>query len=121
MQSKQKKILVLDDDPDILEFLQAVLEEAGFLVVTADKGERLEKLNKRPLPELILLDMLHSGKDGGEIIRRVKSQQKTKHIPVIMVSGYPKAEQTALAAGADDFVEKPFDIQLLLQKIARYV
>jgi CheY-like chemotaxis protein len=121
MQSKQKKILVVDDEPDILEFLQIIFEDEGFVVVTADKGECLEKLNNGALPDLILLDMLLSGKDGREIVKYLKSREKTKHIPVIMFSAHPSAEQTARAAGADDFVEKPFDIDELLNKIAHYL
>jgi DNA-binding response OmpR family regulator len=119
MQSKQKKILVVDDEPDILEFLQIIFEEAGFLVVTTDKGDYLEKLNTGTLPDLVLLDMLLSGKDGREIVKHLKSQKRTKHIPVIMFSAHPSAEKTALEAGADDFVEKPFDIETLLEKIKR--
>lgn len=120
MQSKHKKILVVDDEPDILEFLQIIFEEEGFVVVTTEKGEYLEKLNNGGLPDIILLDMLLSGKDGREIVKSLKSREKTKHIPVIMFSAHPGAGQTALAAGADDFVEKPFDIDVLLQKIAHY-
>jgi CheY-like chemotaxis protein len=121
MQSKQKKILIVDDEPDILEFLQIIFEDAGYVVATTDKSEYLEKLNKSSLPDLVLLDMLLSGKDGREIVKHLKSQQRTKHIPVIMFSAHPGAEKIALAAGANDFVEKPFDIDVLLKKISRYV
>ena len=121
MQSSQKKILVVDDEPDILEFLQIIIEEAGFLVVTTEKGDYLEKLENGSLPDLVLLDMLLSGKDGREIVRQLKSQEKTKHIPVIMFSAHPSAEKTARAAGADDFVEKPFDIDVLLEKIQHFI
>lgn len=119
MQSRQKKILVVDDEPDILEFLQIIFEEAGFLVVTTERGDYLEKLKRGPLPDLVLLDMLLSGKDGREIAKQLKSQAKTKHIPVIMFSAHPSAQKTALAAGADDFVEKPFDVDALLEKVQR--
>ena len=74
MQSKQQKILVIDDEPDILAFLQALLEQAGYAVVTTDKGERVEKLHAGDLPELILIDVFLSGKDGREIVKRLKSQ-----------------------------------------------
>ena len=121
MQSRQKKILVVDDEPDILEFLQIIFEDVGYLVVTTDKGDYLEKLNSGTLPDLVLLDMLLSGKDGREIVKHLKSQARTKHIPVIMFSAHPSAEKTALAAGADDFVEKPFDIEALLEKIHRLI
>ena len=119
MQSRQKKILVVDDEPDILEFLQIIFEEAGYLVATTEKGDYLDKFKSNPLPDLVLLDMLLSGKDGREIVKQLKSQAKTRHIPVIMFSAHPSAQKTALAAGADDFVEKPFDIDTLLDKVQR--
>lgn len=121
MQSAQKKILVVDDDPDILLFLQVILEEEGYIVVTTDKGEYLEKLNNGSLPHLVLLDVLLSGKDGRDIVRYLKNQEKTKHIPVIMFSAHPSAEGTALKAGADAFVAKPFDIDVLLRKIESFL
>jgi DNA-binding response OmpR family regulator len=119
MQSKRKKLLIVDDEPDILEFLQVILEEEGYEVLTSTKGEYLEQLHNGGLPQLILLDVLLSGKDGREIVKYLKSQDETKHIPVIMFSAHPSAEQTARAAGAEDFIAKPFNIDDLLAKIAR--
>src|SRR6266566_3247453 len=121
MQSKQKTLLLIDDEPDILEFLQVILEEEGYTVVTTDKGDYLEKLTHGGLPDLILLDMLLSGKDGREITKYLKSQEKTRHIPVIMFSAHPSAEKSARQAGADDFVAKPFEIDILLNKIAHFL
>lgn len=120
MQSKQKKILVVDDDPDILEFLQELLEEEGYIVATTDKTEYVEKLHDSGLPDLILIDVLLSGKDGREIVKRLKSQEETRHIPVMMFSAHPSAEATARAAGADDFVAKPFEMGEILAKIAKH-
>jgi len=121
MQSKQKKILVVDDDPDIVEFLQDLLELEGYTVATTDKAEYVEKLHDRGLPDLILLDMLLSGKDGREIVKQLKRQEETRHIPVIMFSAHPSAEKTALKAGADDFIAKPFEVDELLEMVARWV
>jgi DNA-binding response OmpR family regulator len=121
MQNTSKRILVVDDEPDILEFLQIILEEEGYTVVTSDKGEYLEQLHNGGLPHLILLDMLLSGKDGRDIVKYLKSHQETKHIPVIMFSAHPSAEETARRAGADDFLAKPFNIDVLLAKIAHYL
>ena len=121
MQHAPKRILVVDDDPDILEFLQVILEEEGYTVVTSDKGEYLEQLRNGELPHLILLDVLLSGKDGREIVKYLKSQQETRHIPVIMFSAHPSAEATSRQAGADDFLEKPFSIDALLARIAQYL
>jgi|SRR5579859_2223535 len=121
MQRTQKKILVIDDELDILEFLQELLEQEDYTVVTIDKAEYLEKLHDEGLPDLILLDVLLSGKDGREIVKHLKSQQETRHIPVIMFSAHPSAEGTARAAGADDFVAKPFELDELLEKVAHYL
>src|ERR1700730_2768827 len=121
MQSKRKKILVVDDERDILEFLQVILEDEGYAVVTTDKDEYLENIHRGGLPDLILLDLLLSGKDGREIVKYLKSQEETRHIPVIMLSAHPSAEETARLAGADDFVAKPFDIDVLLTRIAQYL
>jgi DNA-binding response OmpR family regulator len=120
-QSRPKKLLVVDDEPDILEFLQIILEEEGYAVITSDKGEFLEQLHNGGLPDLILVDVLLSGKDGREIVKLLKSQEETKHIPVIMFSAHPSAEETAREAGAEDFVAKPFEIDLLLSRIASHL
>src|ERR1700730_11383326 len=121
LQSKQKKILVVDDEVVILAFLQELLEQEGYIIVTTDKAEYVERLHIDGLPDLILLDVLLSGKDGREIVKHLKSQEETRHIPVIMFSAHPSAERTARAAGADDFVAKPFDIDVLLTRIAQYL
>ena len=121
MQSGRKKILVVDDEPDILEFLQIILVEEGYEVSTSDKGEFLEQLHNGGLPNLIIVDVLLSGKDGREIVKHLKSQQETKSIPVIMCSAHPSAEHTAREAGAEDFIAKPFEIDLLLSKVAAFL
>jgi DNA-binding response OmpR family regulator len=120
MQTTPRRLLVVDDEPDILEFLQIILEEEGYEVVTSDKGEYLEQLHNGGLPHLILVDVLLSGKDGREIVKFLKSQEETKHIPIIMFSAHPSAAETARQAGADDFLAKPFDIDVLLARIARF-
>jgi len=121
MQNKQKKILVVDDEPDILEFLQDLLEQEGYTVAITDKAEYVEKLHDSDLPDLILIDVLLSGKDGREIVKHLKSQEETKHIPVMMFSAHPSAEETARAAGADDFMAKPFETDEMLAMVAKHV
>ena len=110
MYSRKKKILVVDDDPDILDFLQLILEEEGYTAVTIDKAEYMEKLHEGGLPDLILLDVLLSGKDGREIVKHLKNEEETKRIPVIMFSAHPGAEETSRQAGAEDFLAKPFEV-----------
>jgi DNA-binding response OmpR family regulator len=112
---------VVDDEVDILAFLQELLEQEGYIVATTDEAEDVERLHNDGLPDLILLDVLLSGKDGREIVKHLKSQEKTKHIPVIMFSAHPSAEKTVHAAGADDFIAKPVEMDELLAKVAHYL
>jgi len=121
MHSFAKNIIVVDDDIDILECVQAMLEDVGYNVITAARGEEVATLQEGMLPDLILLDMLLSGEDGREIARHLKSQAHTRHIPIVMLSAHPSASKEARASGADDFLAKPFEIDDLLEKVARYV
>src|SRR5450432_1635499 len=108
MKAGSKKIVVVDDDPDILDALQMTLEDEGYDVTTTEKGEYAENLRKTNgnLPDLIILDVLLSGKDGRTICQKLKSQQETRHIPVIMISAHPNAKQSVKDVGANDFLAK---------------
>ena len=119
--SKHHSILLVDDNLDILEAVQYLLEDAGYGVIPVENGEYLETLDKNNLPDLILLDMLLSGKDGGEIAKKLKADKQTSKIPIIMVSAHPSAKEAAKRSGADDFIAKPFDIEQLLELIKKYL
>lgn len=114
------KILVIDDDPDILEAVQLLLESEGYKVVTASKGDHAYSL-KTDLPDLILLDVLLSGQDGREIATFLKKQTLTSQIPIVMMSAHPTINRTINKRMADDFIPKPFDIDVLLGKIRAYL
>lgn len=122
MTKGQKKILVIDDDPDILLALQALLEDAGYNVEVSEQMQNilLAACDTSDLPDILLLDMLLSGNDGRKITEQLKSQDSTKHIPIILFSAYPSAGDYAHLAGANDFIAKPFDIDVLLAKIEQY-
>lgn len=111
-----KKIFVVDDERSILDALEFMLQEEGYEVRTSSKGTTLLQLNG-DLPDIIVLDVLLSGEDGREIARKLKSQEKTKNIPIIMISAHPNAERTVKECGADAFLPKPFDIDELLQTV----
>ncbi len=123
MESLGKQILVVDDDPDILDALQVTLEDAGYAVTTTLKGDYAENLHdgNGGLPDLIILDVLLSGKDGRLICQKLKSQDDTRHIPIIMISAHPGARESVKAVGADDFLAKPFAVDDLLARIAHYL
>jgi DNA-binding response OmpR family regulator len=114
--SQSPLILVVDDDPDIVDALRFMLEDEGFDVQTTDKAAYAESLHdgNGRLPDLIILDVLLSGADGRAICRKLKSQDDTKHIPILMISAHPNAEQSVKDVGADAFVAKPFGVDELL-------
>jgi len=112
-----QQILIVDDDPDILDALQFVLEDAGYTVQSSQSGEDAEAIIRaKLLPRLIILDVLLSGKDGRDICRKLKLNKLTKLIPVMMISAHPAIKKSVFAAGADAFISKPFNITDLLQK-----
>ncbi|HVZ66730.1 MAG TPA: response regulator transcription factor [Patescibacteria group bacterium] len=113
-----KKILVVDDDSAILEVVKLILEDNDYEVQTSANGDFLRSIEKN-LPDLILLDVLLSGEDGRVIARKLKKNDKTSNIPIIMLSAHPNATTSVYEAGADDFVPKPFEIDTLLSVIAR--
>jgi DNA-binding response OmpR family regulator len=115
-----RKILVVDDDPDILEALSFMLDAYGFQVET-DSGGRVEKRIKEYGPNLLLLDMLLSGLDGRDIVKKLKSEKATKSLPIIMISAHPSAARTIKDSGADDFLAKPFEMDELLKRINKYI
>lgn len=118
MSAVGKRILVVDDDPDILLVLTAILEDAGYTVLTADATTYQAPLRDHEPPDLILLDMLLSGHDGRDITRQLKGQEATNHIPIIMLSAHPTAQRDARDVGADGFMAKPFEMDDLLATVA---
>jgi DNA-binding response OmpR family regulator len=119
MDDNKKRILVADDDEDILAVMEMMLQTAGYNVTTMLKGEDVLEM-KENFPDLILLDIWMAGISGRDICINLKSKTSTKHIPVILVSANRDTEEIASEAGADDFICKPFDMQTLLQKVAKY-
>lgn len=117
MKDDKKKILVVDDDPDILDAVSLLLEGEGYEVSVSERGDGVEDLSDGDLPDLILLDLILSGRDGGDICRLLKSRSETRDVPVVMMSAHSEAEKAASEAGADGFLAKPFEIDRLLQTI----
>ena len=111
------RILVIDDDIDILSVMEILLTMKGFEVEVTSKGENTFPKIKAFKPDLILLDVLISGHDGRIICRKLKSNEETMHIPVIMFSAHPGAGASIAEYGANDFIGKPFDVANLLQKV----
>lgn len=115
-----RKVLIADDDPAICDAIELILDDAGYDVITAMDGRVVQKVRDH-LPDVILLDIWMSGVDGRDICVFLKTQESTKHIPIIMVSANTDTEHIANAAGADGFVLKPFEMHHLLTTIEKHL
>ena len=114
-----KKIYVADDERSILDALEFMLVEEGYQVRTSSKGYELLRL-KSDLPDLIVLDLLLSGEDGRQICKKLKMQENTRNIPIVMISAHPNVMLSVKECGADDFIPKPFDMHELLTVVSKY-
>ena len=119
----KKKILVVDDEPYIVELLKLRLESNGYEVLIADDGDTgLEKAETEK-PDLILLDVMMPTINGVEVCRLLKENQFTKHIPVILltVKNQQKDRVLGLSAGSDFYIAKPYDPRDLLDKVNKAI
>jgi CheY-like chemotaxis protein len=102
------RILIADDNPSMLEILEAILDSLGYRVTVAEDGLAAWEEVSRELPNMLVLDIEMPRLDGCEVCRRMKSQPETRSIPVILVSGCQDIAERAHHAGADAFLNKPF-------------
>lgn len=114
---KDKKILVVDDDQGILEMLELLLDDDGYEVILEPNSVNALKTIENQHPDLILLDIWMPVISGDQILRSLKTDQKTSSIPVLMYSASTDGKLIAESSGADDFLSKPFDITQLLSAI----
>ncbi|WP_461453299.1 response regulator [Mucilaginibacter sp.] len=116
MSLKHKKIMIADDDPGIVDAVEMILEFEGYQVTSTVDGSTVLDMRDE-LPDLLLLDIWMSGEDGRDICKKLKQDPLTKKIPIIMISASRDIRQSAMDAGANDFLAKPFEMNELLQKI----
>jgi two-component system phosphate regulon response regulator PhoB len=112
-----KQILIIEDDEDILKVLETVLEYNEFSVAAIGETDDILATIEQYQPDLILTDFLLTGQNGGEICQKVKSNKDTCHIPVILISAYPELAVSFGKFGFDAFINKPFNIGELVEKI----
>ena len=118
MSDEKPKILVVDDVPENVRLLEAVLTRPGYEVVTAANGASALAAVESEQPDLILLDVVMPGLDGYAVCTRLRENEETAVLPVIMVTSSVGEEKTrAIEAGADDFIPKPFNHQELLTRV----
>ena len=115
----KERILVVDDEEDILELVGYNLAREGYRIICATSGEETLKIAKSEPPDLILLDLMLPGIDGLEVTKSLKNDAKTRHIPIIMLTA--KGEEadivTGLELGADDYITKPFSPRILVARV----
>ena len=113
------KILVIEDEKDILDIIEFNLEKEGYKVKCVDSGEEGLKQARDKVPDLIILDLMLPGIDGLDVCRILKNDSKTRHIPVLMLTA--KSEEadivSGLEMGADDYMTKPFSPKVLLARV----
>lgn len=116
-----KRVLIVDDNTDILWVVETILKRYGFDVLTTLRGEEVLAKTKKFEPQLILLDVFLSGVDGIEVCNTLKSTPETKDIPIIMFSAHTNFSDLKKFCMADDFVAKPFDSNELVKKINHHI
>lgn len=118
-----KKLLVVEDDPIIMNLVVILLERAGYGVTQATSGEEGITLAAQKKPDLILMDVALPGMDGLEATRLLKAQEETRAIPVIALTAQAMKQdiERATRAGCDGFIAKPLSTKAFLTEIARFL
>lgn len=117
------RILIVEDEPFIVETLRFALENAGYECLVAENGEDAIGLAREGNPGLILLDIMLPKLNGFQVCRLLKFDERYRHIPIIVLSARAQARDRLIGKeiGADEYVTKPFDLPALLEMIARYL
>ncbi len=112
-----KKVLVIDDDQDILTLVELVLSMNNFKVLAISRWEEIKDRIITFQPDLILLDVALIGADGRDICKQIKTASETKHIPVILFSAHAEIANSLDESMAQGFIAKPFDISHLVETL----
>jgi DNA-binding response OmpR family regulator len=115
-----KKILVIDDNSDLLDLLKEALTSEGYEVDCLTSIDNIYEAVIQSRAGLIIVDYILEGINGGELCHQLKINPHTKHLPVIMISGYQRVLESLGNYGADYFLAKPFDLNELLSVVDKY-
>jgi two-component system, OmpR family, alkaline phosphatase synthesis response regulator PhoP len=113
------RLLVVDDDPQIVRLLQAYLEQAGFVVLTAPDGELAWQLIRRERPDLVVLDLMLPKRDGWDITRRVRADEHLAGMPIVLLTARvaDSDKMEGFDLGADDYITKPFNAPEVVARV----
>jgi DNA-binding response OmpR family regulator len=114
-----KQIMIVDDDRNILEFMNLALTFEGYDVRVSTTGKELQQVQPDELPDLILLDVKLIEEDGRAICKQLKSNEQTKDVPIIMLSAHVSERKIRQECPVDDFLAKPFELDTLLDKVEK--
>jgi DNA-binding response OmpR family regulator len=114
-----KKVLIIEDDPSFLRAVSHIIEKEGYSVITASNGMTGLRMATESKPDLLILDVMLPGLDGFEICNRLRNEAQTAKLPIIMLSakGQETDKTTGLKVGANEYLTKPIDRALLLEKV----
>lgn len=113
------RVLVVDDEPNIVLSLEFLMEQAGFEVTTAEDGEAALRLIAESAPDLVLLDISLPGIGGFDVLERLRGDPAHRHLPIIMLTAHGREveREKGLALGADDYITKPFSTRALVDQV----
>jgi DNA-binding response OmpR family regulator len=115
------KIVVCDDELEILEIVKLILEDEGFEVLAVNNSLDVESVLEQESPELLIIDLWMPALSGEQVITSLRSNERLRKTPVIVLSASSDGRQIAFAAGADDFIAKPFDIDNIINTIKKFL
>jgi len=111
------KLLIVDDSVALLEVMKSILERNGYTVKTLNRTPDIYQVINEFQPDLLILDIYLAGEDGREICKEIRKNAETQHVCILVFSASPKTLEDYRNYCADDFIEKPFDITILVEKI----
>ena len=116
-----KRVLIVEDEPNIVESLTFLLGRAGFEVTAESDGRQAAALLSEAPPDVLVLDLMLPGMDGFSILRHLRAQDATRDLPVIVLSakGQSEDQKTALECGADRFITKPFSNEAIVAAVTQ--
>jgi two-component system alkaline phosphatase synthesis response regulator PhoP len=120
---KLKKILVVDDEVDLVETVRFPLEMEGFDVLVSYNGEDALNQARKESPDLIILDLMLPKLDGYKVCRLLKFDERYKHIPILMLTAKTQEKDKTLGmeTGANEYITKPFEMDYLMEKVKAYL
>jgi DNA-binding response OmpR family regulator len=113
------RVLVVDDEPNILLSLEFLMQQAGFEVTTAEDAEQAQALISRQVPDLILLDISLPGMSGFDLLEQLRADDATRQLPVVMLTAHGREveKEKGMALGASDYITKPFSTRELVSRV----